>query len=149
MGTQRNRTFSYALLDSTFSETNCTVASIDLPNIQRTNVTNISQAQDPGPLNYHTTERSEIVTFTVTYIPYDTTDGKKLLTSVKSLVAKVLEKDYKSAVAIIQLKRNSTTVEHETKINDCIIIQGDVVIDGDTNTVNIIFTFQGLLDSEY
>ncbi|OJW73577.1 MAG: hypothetical protein BGO68_03015 [Candidatus Amoebophilus sp. 36-38] len=147
MGTQRYTTFSYKHLDEKFTESTCTVDSIDLPDMQRSNVVNVSQAQDPGPVNYHTSERMEIVTFTVTYIPHDSTAGKELLPFAHKAVNAVLEKNYKPEVAIVRLGRNEET-DHETTIHDCIITGAEIAI-SESNNIQIIFTLQGILNSEY
>jgi len=147
MSSQRYRVFSYHHLDQKFTNSNCTVEEVDLPDIQRSNIVSISQAQDPGPLYYHTSERLEIVEFSVTYIPHDNVSGRKLLAEVKTIVEDVLTKTYKPEVAIIQLVRNGKP-EKETRINDCIITGGEIILDGGDYTY-IKFTLQGLLDAKY
>eukprot|EP01132_Coremiostelium_polycephalum_P000719 gene719-892_t len=121
MSVQRFTSFSYAPITKKFDEKSCTVDAVDLPDMQRSNVVKISAGQS-APLAYHTSERKEIVDFTVTYTPFDNAAGKALLPAVKEIVDAVLKKNYDPAPATIQIKRsNSTKEEKTTQIDNCIV----------------------------
>jgi hypothetical protein len=145
MGTQRFTSFDYAHL-SKFSSGSCTVDSVDIPDIQRTRVAKV-QAGQQAPLNYHTSERKEVVDFTVTYIPYDNAAGKALLPLVKELVDAVLEKGYEPKTATIQVKRLDV-VQQVTFVDNCVITAGEIMIDV-SDYVRIKFYLQGTLNALY
>ncbi|MHB9147088.1 MAG: hypothetical protein ACYC2U_01330, partial [Candidatus Amoebophilus sp.] len=107
------------------------------------------QTSQQAPLSYHTSERKEIVDFTVTYIPYDNPTGKGLLPFVKTAVAEVLKKGYDPKPATIQIKRgNKTEAEQTTTIDNCIVTAGEILIDVN-DYIRIKFYLQGILNAPY
>lgn len=91
MSNQRFRTIDYGPLKEKFTNTSCFVDHIDLPEIRRSYVADIYLRQEKAPQYYHTTERKEIVKFTVTYIPEDNSEGKGLIPYAKQVVEDVLQ----------------------------------------------------------
>lgn len=145
MSTQRSRTFEYKPLDQ-FNDTACTVDFIDLPDSKTSRIAPVFIGKEKAPLYYHTTERKEIVDFSVIYIPQDNPSGRSLLPVVKEAVEKVLTKDYQPAVANVRLERNGAT-EEEVQINDCIITGGEILVDLN-DYIRIKFYLQGLLNKQ-
>jgi hypothetical protein len=147
MPDQRYRTLSFDTLGDKFTETSCTLANISLPTIKRSHVVPVYLTNSKAPQRFHTTERKEIADFSVTYIPHDNADGRALLPHVKEVVDSVLTKDYKPAVATINVLRNGET-EKTITINDCIVKGGEITLDkGDF--IRIVFYLQGLLSEDY
>jgi protein subunit release factor B len=148
MGTQRFTSFNYPPLTKECNEKGCTVDSVDLPEIKRAHVAKV-QLSKQAPIAYHTSERKEIVDFSVTFIPYDNAAGKKLLPFVKTAVEAVLKKDYNPDTATIQIKRgNKTEAEQTTTIDNCIVTAGEILVDVN-DYVRIKFYLQGTLNAEY
>lgn len=146
MGTQRFTSFDYEPLAAKFDSKSCTVDSVDIPDIKRTHVAKV-QAGQQAPLFYHTSERKEIVDFTVTYIPYDNSAGKELLPFVKDAVEAVLKKGYEPKTATIQVKRLDV-VQQVTHIDNCIITAGEILVDVH-DFIRIKFYLQGTLNALY
>ncbi len=147
MPEQRSRTLSFDTLGDKFTETSCTLADIKLPEIKRSHVVPVFLTSAKSAQKFHTTERKEIADFSVTYIPHDNSDGRALLPHVKEVVDSVLTKDYKPAVATINLLRNGE-IEKTITINDCIVKGGEILLDKD-DYIRITFDLQGLLSADY
>lgn len=147
MPEQRSRTISFDTLGDKFTETSCTIADISLPDIKRSHIVPVYLTNAKAPQKFHTTERREIADFSITYIPHDNADGRALLPHVKEVVDSVLTKDYKPAVATINLLRNGEP-EKTITINDCIVKGGEILVDKGA-FIRIIFYLQGLLSSDY
>lgn len=146
MGTQRFTSFDYTPLSKKFDTKSCTVDSVDIPDIQRSQVAKVQIGQQ-APLSYHTSERKEIVDFTVTYIPYDNSAGKELLPFVKEAVEEVLKKGYKAETATIQVKRLDD-VQQTTTIDNCIVTGGEIQVDV-SDYIRIVFYLEGTLNASY
>lgn len=145
--TQRFRTISYATLDDKFTDQTCTVANIDLPDLQRSKIYGVHLTQEKAPQYFHTAERKEIVKFSVTYIPLDNDQGKALLPYVKEVISSVLQNNYQPQPATINLIRNGE-IEETVTINDCIISRGEILLDKG-NYIRIKFDIQGLISKDY
>jgi hypothetical protein len=147
MPDQRNRTISFETLSNKFTDQSCTTADISLPEMKRSHVVPVYLTNAKAAQHFHTTERKEIVDFSVTYIPHDNSDGKALLPHVKELVDSVLTKDYKPAPATINMLNNGTP-EKTITINDCIVKGGEITVDKG-EFIRITFYLQGLLSADY
>jgi hypothetical protein len=147
MASQRYRTLTYDNLTDKFTDQSCTIAKIDFPDIDRAHSVDVYLTSAKGPQRFHTSERKEIVDFSVKYIPHDSSDGRALLPHVKEVVDAVLTKDYKPAVATINLIRNGET-EKTITVNDCVVTGGEIIVDKG-QSVEVIFYLHGLLSSDY
>ena len=147
MSTQRFTSFNYPPLTSKCTSAGCTVDSVELPDMQRSYIATVQTSQQ-APLSYHTSERKEIVDFTVTYIPYDNATGKGLLPFVKTAVAEVLKKGYNPDTATIQIKRGNKEAEQTTTIDNCIVTAGEILIDVN-DYIRIKLYLQGILNAPY
>lgn len=139
---QRSKTIDYKPL-SDFSDKSCMVYSIDIPDIQTSEIIPVFNTNSKTPQYFHTTERKEVVKFRVTYAPFNNANGKKLLTQVKTLVDSVLTKKFDPAVATINLLRNGK-IERTIRVDDTIIVDGEIFIDL-LDFVRISFTLSGIL----
>ena len=139
---QRSKTIDYKPL-SDFSDKSCMVYSIDVPDIQTSEVVPVFNTNSKTPHHFHTTERKEVVIFKVTYTPLNNANGKKLLTQVKPLVDSVLTKKFDPAVATINLLRNGK-IERTVRIDDTVIVDGEISFDLH-DFVRISFTLSGIL----
>lgn len=139
---QRSKTIDYKPL-SDFSDKSCMVYSIDIPDIQTSEIVPVFNTNSKTPQFFHTTEKKEIVIFKVTYTPFNNANGKKLLTQVKNLVDSFLEGKSDPAVATINLLRNGK-IERTIRVDDTIIVDGEISIDL-LDFVRVSFTLSGIL----
>lgn len=139
---QRSRTIDYKPL-SDFNAGSCMVYTIDIPDIQSTDVVPVFNTKSKTMQYFHTTERKEAVAFKVCYTPFNNSNGKKLLTQVKKLVDSVLTKNFKPETATINILRNGK-IERTIRVDDTIIVEGAVIIDLH-DFVRIEFTLSGIL----
>lgn len=146
-GQQRSRSLTFAPITDTFTEKACMVESIEVPEISRSQIIPVFITKDKSAQYFHTQERNEFITFTVTYIPFDNSDGKGLLPAVKNIVDKTLTKDCNPAVATINTYRNGE-IEKTININDAVVKSGTIVLDKD-DFINIIFEISGILSADY
>ena len=134
-------------LSDVFNEKSCSVENIEVPEITRTEVIEVFRTNDKAPQKFRTQDHRDIVTFRITYNPYNNDAGKALIPAAKSIVDSVLTADYTPSVAVITLLRNNEE-ERTITINDCIITKASVIIDI-KDYIHIIFEISGLYAGEY
>lgn len=134
-------------LSDVFNETSCSVENIEVPEITRTEVIEVFRTNDKAPQKFRTQDHRDIVTFRITYNPYNNDAGKALIPAAKKIVDSVLTADYTPSVAVITLLRNNEE-ERTITINDCIITKASVIIDI-KDYIHIIFEISGLYAGEY
>lgn len=127
-GGQRSCYLQLKPLSDIFNETSCSVESIEVPDITRTEIVEVFRTNDKAPQKFRTQNHKNIVTFRVTYNPYNNDAGEALIPATKNIVDSVLTTGYTPSVAVITLLRNEE-VEKTITINDCIIKRGIVQID--------------------
>jgi hypothetical protein len=134
-------------LSDVFNEKSCSVENIEVPEITRTEVIEVFRTNDKAPQKFRTQDHRDIVTFRITYNPYNNDAGKALIPAAKKIVDSVLTADYTPSVAVITLLRNNEE-ERTITINDCIITKASVIIDI-KDYIHIIFEISGLYAGEY
>jgi hypothetical protein len=146
-GKQRSRSLTFAPVTDKFTEKACMVESIEVPEISRSQIVPVFVTKDKSAQYFHTQERNEFITFIVTYIPFDNSDGKGLLPAVKEIVDKTLTKDCTPDVATISTYRNGE-IEKTININDAVVKSGTIILDKD-DFINIVFEISGILAADY
>ena len=146
-GGQRSCYLQLKPLSDIFNETSCSVQNIEVPDISRTEIVEVFRTNDKAPLKFRTKNHKDIVTFRVTYNPYNNDAGRALIPATKNIVDSVLTTSYTPSVAVITLLRNEE-VEKTITINDCIIRRGIVQIDI-KDYIHIIFEVSGIYAGEY
>ena len=147
MAEQRSRSLTYDPITSKFTEAACMVSDLEIPDITRTQIVKVFLTKDKASQNFRTTERKEIITFKVKYIPMNNAAGKALLTQVKAIVDSVLTSGFQPSVATINTLRNGE-IEKTIVVNDCIIKSGSIELDKD-DFLHIVFEISGILAADY
>ena len=139
---QRSRTIDYKPL-ADFNSGSCMVYTIDIPDVQNTDIVPVFNTKSKTMQYFHTTEKREIVTFKVCYTPFKNSNGKKLLTSVKKIVDSVLTKNFKPEPVTINILRNGN-IERTIRVDDTVVVEGKIIVDLH-DFVRIEFTLSGIL----
>ena len=139
---QRSRTINYKPLDD-FNSGSCMVYTIDIPDVQSTDVVPVFNTKNKTMQYFHTTEKKEAVSFKVCYTPFNNAKGKKLLTSVRKIVDSVLIKNFKPEPATINILRNGN-IERTIRVDDTVVVDGTINVDLH-DFVRIEFTLSGIL----
>lgn len=139
---QRSRTIDYKPL-ADFNAGSCMVYTIDIPDIQNTEIVPVFNTKSKTMQYFHTTEKKNYVTFKVCYTPFNNSNGKKLLTKTKELVELFLTEKGNPETATINILRNGD-IERTIVINDTIIVSSSIDIDLH-DFVRMTFTLAGTL----
>ncbi|MEL7065505.1 MAG: hypothetical protein AAFP00_17315, partial [Bacteroidota bacterium] len=78
----RDRVLDYSLL-SEFDSSSCSLAEIQMRDFATSEVHRVSFTSESQSLHYHAKELKQVVQFRVTYLPFDTPEGRALIPRAK------------------------------------------------------------------